>query len=267
MATRLVKPGWLALGTVIGASSAAWHLDKSSKKDQTLPHPETGKKLDTVSFISTNVDETTCTTIPETCHGPHSPFRKQHRAKVSSEVGIVRAIRNGRLQLHRTMLEQGVPGAVVAVAKDGKVVWSEGMGFSDVENGVACTAETVMRIASISKSLAAVGCMQLWEKGMIDLDSPIQKYVPDFPKKTFEGKNVEITTRQLLAHLAGIRHYTKREDLDKEKGPPPKDWETKEFYLNTPFKSVEQSFQLFANDQLLSEPGSFIVLSYRSAII
>ena len=48
---------------------------------------------------------------------------------------------------------------------------------------------------------------KLWEDGKLDLDAPISKYVKDFPPKTFHDQPVEITTRMLLSHLGGIRHY------------------------------------------------------------
>lgn len=53
-----------------------------------------------------------------------------------------------------------------------------------------CTPETVMRIASISKPLTAAAAAQLCEEGKLDLDVPVQKYVPEFPQKQFEGKDV-----------------------------------------------------------------------------
>ena len=111
-------------------------------------------------------------------------------------------------------MEKGIPGAVVAVMKDGQLVWSEGMGYADVENDVPCTPENSMRIASISKPLTVVALLQLWEKGLIDLNAPVQKYVPEFPEKEHEGKRAVITTRQLLSHISCIRHYSKKEHKD-----------------------------------------------------
>lgn len=64
------------------------------------------------------------------------------------------------------------------------------MGFADLENGVRCSPSTVMRIASISKSLTMTALAKLWEEGKIDLDAPIQKYIPKFPIKTYDGKEV-----------------------------------------------------------------------------
>ena len=68
-----------------------------------------------------------------------------------------------------------------------------------------------MRIASISKSLAAVGLLQLYQRNLLDLDVPIQQYLPEFPRKEFEGEEVKISCRLLLSHLAGIRHYQKNQ--------------------------------------------------------
>lgn len=49
-----------------------------------------------------------------------------------------------------------------------------------------------MRIASISKPLTAASVARLWEDGKIDLDAPVQKYVPEFPEKLFEGEKVSV---------------------------------------------------------------------------
>uniref|UniRef100_G1QFE1 Beta-lactamase-related domain-containing protein n=1 Tax=Myotis lucifugus TaxID=59463 RepID=G1QFE1_MYOLU len=85
----------------------------------------------------------------------------------------------------------------------------------DVENRVPCKPETVMRIASISKSLTMVAIAKLWETGKLDLDIPVQHYVPEFPEKEYEGEKVSVTTRLLISHLSGIRHYEK--DMKKVK--------------------------------------------------
>ncbi|OXB65682.1 hypothetical protein ASZ78_014661 [Callipepla squamata] len=90
-----------------------------------------------------------------------------------------------------------------------------GLGYADVENRVMCKPETVMRIASISKCLTMMAVAKLWEEGKLDLDAPVQKYVPEFPEKVYEGEKVTITTRLLVSHLSGIRHYEK--DIAKVK--------------------------------------------------
>ncbi|KAK6475233.1 serine beta-lactamase-like protein LACTB [Huso huso] len=111
--------------------------------------------------------------------------------------------------LQRKKDEVGAPGIVVGVSVDGKQVWTEGLGYADVENRVPCKPETVMRIASISKSLTMAAVAKLWEEGKLELDAPVQKYVPEFPEKEYEGEPVTITTKMLVSHLSGIRHYEK----------------------------------------------------------
>src|SRR5215831_4069309 len=104
-----------------------------------------------------------------------------------------------------------VPGFSVAVAIDGRVVWSEGFGFSDLAAKKPVTPATRFRIGSVSKSITSVGLALLVERGQVDLDAPVQKYVPDFPVK-----EEPITTRMLGGHLAGIRHYKGEEMLRNE---------------------------------------------------
>ncbi|XP_051975924.1 serine beta-lactamase-like protein LACTB, mitochondrial isoform X2 [Xyrauchen texanus] len=132
------------------------------------------------------------------------------------------AIEISRDLLQRIKDEVGAPGMVIGVSVDGNQVWCEGIGYADLENRVPCNPDTVMRIASISKPLTTAAVARLWEEGKLDLDAPVQKYVPEFPEKQFEGENVTITPRMLLSHLSGIRHYEKdakkvREDKEKAK--------------------------------------------------
>ncbi|XP_045133389.1 serine beta-lactamase-like protein LACTB, mitochondrial isoform X2 [Portunus trituberculatus] len=130
-------------------------------------------------------------------------------------------VKKARQILRRFAEEVGAPGLVVGVTVNGKQVWMDGFGFADLENGVRCSPATVMRIASISKSLTMTAVAKLWEDGKLDLDDPIQKYIPDFPKKTYNGEEVTITIRQLLSHKSGIRHYKlydPQKKNDKKKG-------------------------------------------------
>jgi CubicO group peptidase (beta-lactamase class C family) len=78
------------------------------------------------------------------------------------------------------MASGSVPGVSVAMV-EGEHVWSEGFGMADLENFVPATPPTLYRLASISKSLTVTTAMQLWERGKLDLDAPVQKYCPAFP--------------------------------------------------------------------------------------
>ncbi len=100
------------------------------------------------------------------------------------------------------LAKQQIPGAAIAAACDGSVLFAEGIGQADLENRVPVTEGSRFRIASISKCLTAVGAMKLVERGRLDLAGDVRSLVPEFPEKT-----AVITPRHLLAHLSGIRHY------------------------------------------------------------
>lgn len=83
-----------------------------------------------------------------------------------------------------------------------------GAGFKDKRNLSNVNQNTVNRIASITKPMTAIAIMQLHERGLIELDAPIQNYIPNFPIYS----NVPITIRHLLNHTSGTPHYTSKLD-------------------------------------------------------
>jgi len=101
------------------------------------------------------------------------------------------------------MLERNVPGAAIAVVKNGKVVKKQGYGVASVEFGVPVTNETVFEIGSVSKQMTAAAILLLVEDGKVSLDEKISAYLPNTPEA---WKNV--TVRNLLTHTSGIRSYT-----------------------------------------------------------
>jgi len=127
-----------------------------------------------------------------------------------------------------------LPGMALAVSVDGETVWSEGFGYADLEGRVHVTPETRFRIASISKPMTSVAIAQLVEARRLDVDRPVQTYVPAFPEKRWT-----VTTRQLGAHLGGIRHYRDQEYLMARR-----------------FASVGDALTVFAADTLLHAPGT-----------
>ena len=128
-------------------------------------------------------------------------------------------------------------GLAVAVASRGKTVFTEYLGFADLEHRVPVTAETAFGVASVTKAFTGAALLKLWEAGAIDLDAPIQRYVPSFPVKPGGA----VTVRLLAAHLAGVRHW--------------KAERTPELYA-THFDDVEEILRLFQNDPLEAEPGA-----------
>lgn len=65
-----------------------------------------------------------------------------------------------------------------------------GFGYADIENHILCDSNTVLRIASISKSMTMAVVAKLWQEGKLSLDKDIREYVPNFPEKYFEGVKV-----------------------------------------------------------------------------
>ena len=93
------------------------------------------------------------------------------------------------IRTHMANLE--IPGMQMAVISKGKLVCSESFGFADLEKRVAVTRDTAFRIGSISKSLTAAGLGLLVQRGLLDLDAPVSKYVPSFPKKPWPIKSAK----------------------------------------------------------------------------
>lgn len=116
------------------------------------------------------------------------------------------AIKEGRVFAAGLLAEAKLPGLSIAVSVGDSIVWSEGFGFADVQRKIPVTPSTRFRIGSVTKLLTAAVAARLYEQGRLDLDAPVQRYVSSSPDM---GK--PITSRQLLGHISGIRHYNRSE--------------------------------------------------------
>jgi CubicO group peptidase (beta-lactamase class C family) len=153
--------------------------------------------------------------------------------------------------LERLGAESGAPGVSAAVAVRGEIVFSAGVGVSDLENGTLQSGRSVHNIGSISKTQGVVAVMQLVERGKVKLDEPIQTYAPWFPRK-----QRTITVRQLLTHTSGIRHYK-----EGEFGPG----DVQSFRQ---YESFEESTRFWRDDPLLFMPGQYWgYSSYATSLI
>ncbi|MCP9265835.1 Serine beta-lactamase protein LACTB, mitochondrial [Dirofilaria immitis] len=114
--------------------------------------------------------------------------RIQHRSSIIRYSKLFCTERKAATIVKQFMVRNGVPGLSVGVSHNGRCVWEQGFGYADVEQLVPCKSDTVMRIASISKSVTAALAARLVQSGKLDLDASIQDYVPDFPKKNITKK-------------------------------------------------------------------------------
>lgn len=143
------------------------------------------------------------------------------------------------------MTEAKIPGLSITVVTDLQLRWATGFGIADLENNVPATKETAYRLASIDKSITATAIMQLAEAGKLDLDAPIQRYVPTFPQKQWP-----VTARQLLTHTGGIRTY-KGAEMDSTR-----------FYAN-----LTDALNVFKDDPLAYQPGTDYLYSSQGYTI
>ena len=138
------------------------------------------------------------------------------------------------------MERQKIVGAAIGIIRDAKVVYTKGYGLADVESGEPVTEATVFNWASNCKPVMAIAAMQLVQSGELDLDLPIETYLPALPDAM-----KPITTRQLLCHQSGIPHYSNGKVIPTgEKAGPGDELDP------------EKSLRRFLKSPLIFEPGT-----------
>lgn len=107
-------------------------------------------------------------------------------------------------ELVSTYEEYGKFNGSVLVSDQGKVIYKKGFGMANMEWDIPNKANTKHRLGSITKQFTAMLILQLVAEGKLDLQEPITKYLPDYPKASGDI----ITTHHLLTHTSGIPNYT-----------------------------------------------------------
>ena len=103
------------------------------------------------------------------------------------------------------MAENHVPGLVYGVVADGRLVRVRAFGVQALANKTPVTADTVFRIASMSKQFAALAALKLRDAGKLDLDAPAERYIPELAKQRYPTTDSpKIRLRDLLSHAAGL---------------------------------------------------------------
>lgn len=148
------------------------------------------------------------------------------------------AIEKGRSAARELLVAENLPSLSIAVASGGKIVWAEGFGFANLEKRVPVTPRTRFRTGSVSKTLTATAVALLYDRKRIDLDAPVQTYVPAYPKK-----ERTVTTRQLLGDVAGV-HRLRGERGNNDQIP------------RGICRIVDDALKTFAYEPLAFEPGT-----------
>src|SRR5688572_40301 len=166
-------------------------------------------------------------------------------------ITVARAADEQRIDAARAVI-QGVfnsgPIAAlsIAVMRGDELIWAEAFGLADVELNVSASTRHRFRLGSVSKIITATLAADLATRGVVDLDAPIARYMPDLPEQ-----HRATTLRQLLTHRGGIRHYQPKDDSLEAPGPI----DRRSYMDNAEILAV------FINDPLIAKPGETITYS------
>jgi CubicO group peptidase (beta-lactamase class C family) len=149
-------------------------------------------------------------------------------ASKPEEVGLSSAQLKRLEDVTRKHIDEGlVPGAVMLVARRGKVAWISTLGKRDVAAGDAMKFDSIFRIYSMTKPIVSVALMQMVEEGKLQISDPVSKYLPEIGKmkvgveKTVDGKPVlqlsdperPMTVQDLLRHTSGLVYGSRGTNL------------------------------------------------------
>ncbi|MDH6210338.1 D-alanyl-D-alanine carboxypeptidase [Chryseobacterium sp. BIGb0186] len=126
---------------------------------------------------------------------------------------------------------------VVLIAKDGKPIYREAFGFSNLPDRVKNKPDTKFNLASINKMFTAIAIMQLVESGKISIQDKVGQYLTDYPNKTVADS---VTIHHLLTHTSGMHSF----------------WEDYDKLSKVNFKTVADYLPLFVDKKLAFAPGS-----------
>lgn len=146
------------------------------------------------------------------------------------------------------------PGGVFLVAKNGNPIYRKAFGEANLELGVPMKTDNVFQIGSMTKQFTAVAIMMLEERGKLNVNDPISKYIIDFPN----GKN--ITIHHLLTHTSGIKDFTKMRSIMSIAKKDVKPKELVDF-----FKDEAVNFK--PGEQFSYNNSGYVVLGYIIEIV
>ena len=136
--------------------------------------------------------------------GPEAPAAPAPAAEIADPV-VAAAEPGIRRRLAELLARHRLPGASVSVVREQTLAWTAGFGFADLETGRRPDADTVYRVASISKTFTAPAVVQLRDRGRLTLDDPLVRHLPEFGAvRVHHGRVEDVTLRRLLSHRSGL---------------------------------------------------------------
>ncbi|MDP1749624.1 MAG: serine hydrolase domain-containing protein [Reyranella sp.] len=144
------------------------------------------------------------------------------KVQTPEEVGFLSTrLKNLSDRLNEGVKNNELPGAVVLIVRNGRIVMFDSFGFRDKEAKVPMTNDTIFRIASMTKPIVTVAAMILMEEGKITLADPVSRYIPAFaetkvavPKNKSDGtveyvpepQTRPMTVQDLMRHTSGLTY-------------------------------------------------------------
>jgi len=160
-----------------------------------------------------------------------------------------------RAIVRELMAANPIPALSIAVTRGNELLWAEAFGKVDLELDVVATPAHRFRLGSVSKVFAATLAAELAARGVVDLDAPITRYMPDLPEQ-----HRSTTLRQLLTHRGGIRHYAEKDESSEAPG----------HIDRRRYRSNADILAVFIDDPLVAKPGervSYSTFGYTLASI
>ncbi|MCH2085463.1 MAG: beta-lactamase family protein [Saprospiraceae bacterium] len=110
-------------------------------------------------------------------------------------------------EIETALSNKEIPSIVIAVAKNGKIIYEKAFGYSDIENSIKATINTPYQLASVSKVFTATGIMLLQHQKKIDIYESVEKYMSSLEFKEIGGTASEVKVIDLLNHTSGLGTY------------------------------------------------------------
>ncbi len=146
-----------------------------------------------------------------------------------------KAIQAAEKYIDSLQTSQHLPGISVCVGNRERILWAEGFGYADLENKIPVNIHSAFRLGSVSKVLTSLAVGKLYQQGKLNIDAPVQQYLPYFPEKIILSPPGNWQDIQ-----QSIRHYGKNDPIA----------------IPRRYKSVKEGLAIFMNDSLLFKPGA-----------
>lgn len=146
-------------------------------------------------------------------HPGYAPAQTKPEKPIRQDPQFTEARKYIRTQL----ASQSIPSIVVAVAVHNKIIWEEGFGNADIENGKAATPDTLYYLASVTKSITGTAILVLRDHGKIDLDQSVNDYLSLAKLHSPMWDSSQATVRLVASHIAGLTTYSRKCAVDDPK--------------------------------------------------